>query len=122
MITARVTAEEHASVNERAARARMSLSRYLVACGLRGKPPPLQTTLPLTGPARQEREMLLFRLSRIETNINQMAARMNRAKWTGATWKGAAPPTGREMEEASRELLRLVHALRHELFVRRYRE
>lgn len=106
MVTVRVTAEEHAALMERAALARMSASRYLVAAGLAGRPPRLRPTLPPTPEERARWEQLLWGLHKLGTNVNQLARVANTARL-----RGYGGPSAQALQRAAQDvrlLLRLV--------------
>lgn len=69
-LTVRVNAEERRRLTREAERARLSVSRYLVASGLRGCPPP-------TAEERAQRQRAIFHAKKIGTNLNQIAHRLN---------------------------------------------
>lgn len=110
MITVRVTAEEHAALSERAARARMSASRYLVVAGLRGKPPPLRETLPPTAAERERWQWLLWELHKLGTNVNQLAHATHRARLLGRS----GPPLS-AIEQAGQRVQLLVRLIQERL-------
>jgi hypothetical protein len=65
----RMTNEEHFRLTERARKAEMSLSRFLVESGLTGKAP--------TNEDRNQRERALLQLARVGNNLNQIARQLN---------------------------------------------
>ncbi len=110
MVTVRVTAAEHAALMERAALARMSASRYLVAAGLSGKAPRLRETPPPTPEERLRWEQLLWGLHKLGTNVNQLARDANRARLLD--W-GRTPSA--EIDQAAREVRLLLRLIRERL-------
>lgn len=68
--TIRTSAQERARLLKEAARAGLSVSRYLVESGLRGCPP-------TTAEERAQRQRAIFHAKKIGTNLNQIAHQMN---------------------------------------------
>ena len=81
--TIRTTVEERQRLLREAARAGLSLSRYLVESGLRGCPPP-------SAEERAQRQRAIFHAKKIGTNLNQIAHQLNA--------DGVVPPA--ELREA----------------------
>jgi len=110
MVTVRVTAAEHAALMERAARARLSASRYLVAAGLSGKAPRLRETPPPSPEEQVRWEQFLWGLHKLGTNVNQLAREANRARLLG--WGGPPSP---EIDRAARDVRLLLRLIRERL-------
>ena len=109
-LTVRVAASELATIAERAGRARLSASRYLAECALRGKLPPMREALPASTQDRAQIEGLMAELRKVGVNLNQLARRRNRARF------GIAPaPSLTEVERAAGLAGRLLVLLRNRL-------
>ena len=68
-VPVRMTPDENSRLKERANQAGLSLSRYLVECGL--------ITGPSTYEDREQRERALMEIRRVGNNLNQVARRLN---------------------------------------------
>lgn len=110
MVTVRVTVAEHAALMQRAARTRLSVSRYLVKAGLRGRPPRLRDTLPPTPAEQAHWEQLLWALHKLGVNVNQLARDANHARLMG--W--GRPPSA-EIDRAARDVQLLLRLIRERL-------
>ena len=109
-LTVRLTEEELAVVTERAARARLSLSRYAATCSVRGKLPPLRDCLPPDPKDRAQIEGLVYEIRKAGVNLNQLARRRNRAAFDLGT-----APSATETERAAGLAARLLRLLRNRL-------
>jgi DNA-binding NarL/FixJ family response regulator len=74
MFTLRATEGEHERLVSRAKEAQLSLSRFLVECGLRKDAP--------TWEDRQQRERAIVQLIRAGNNLNQIAKQLNAQRGT----------------------------------------
>lgn len=74
MFTLRVTKSEHERLVSRAQEAQLSLSRFLVECGLSKDAP--------TWEDRQQRERAIIQLIRAGNNLNQIAKQLNAQRGT----------------------------------------
>jgi sugar phosphate isomerase/epimerase len=81
--TIRASEEERRRLLREAKQAGLSVSRYLVASGLRGCPPP-------SAEERAQRQRAIFHAKKIGTNLNQIAHQLNA--------DGVVPPA--ELREA----------------------
>ena len=81
----RCTGDELSELHKRAADVPMSLSRYLVECGLRSQNPPDPTE-------REMRERAIFELRKAGVNLNQIARKLN---------EGTDPATMRQLDAAA---------------------
>jgi len=74
MFTMRATTSEHERLVSRAKEAQLSLSRFLIECGLsKGAP---------TWEDRQQRERAIIQLIRTGNNLNQIAKQLNAQRGT----------------------------------------
>jgi hypothetical protein len=74
MFTMRTTKNEHERLVSRAKEAQLSLSRFLVECGLSEDAP--------TWEDRQQRERAIIQLIRTGNNLNQIAKQLNAQRGT----------------------------------------
>jgi hypothetical protein len=65
----RMTNDEHICLTERAKKAGLSLSRFLVELGMTGEAPTIED--------RNRRERAILQLARIGNNLNQIARQLN---------------------------------------------
>jgi mobilization protein NikA len=68
-LTIRATRDEHEGLMNRAQESRLSLSRYLIECGLNTEAP--------TWEAEQRHERTIVQIARAGNNLNQIAKRLN---------------------------------------------
>lgn len=106
----RVSVEEHRQIKELAEMARMSASRYLVACSTRRQSPRLRQPPPKTVEEREQLERLLTELHHIGSNLNQLARGYNYAKIFGSK-----APSRAEVEEAALAAKELIQEIRERL-------
>jgi len=102
-ILVRATPAERRAIKRRASAAGRSLSRYLVAVGMRDGQP--------AGPEEREQlGRLLFELHKVGTNLNQLAHTMNAARLSGRD-----TTTEDEIASAVSEVRATVAAVRERL-------
>jgi hypothetical protein len=106
-ITLRMTAQERDEIKRRAHMAGLSVTRYVVESGLRGRPPKLRPALPPDPQERAALVRLMFELSKGLSNLNQLSRAMNAARRGG---RGA--PAVEAIESAAHEVGALVGRVR----------
>lgn len=108
-VTVRCTVTERDQLYERAGRARLSASRFLVRVGTGVKLPPISDRKPPTDEERKDLEFLLYELRKIGVNLNQIARASNLARLMGRR-----APSGR-IESSAAAVEALVRLIRKRL-------
>jgi hypothetical protein len=93
----RMTNDEHICLTERAKKAGLSFSRFLVEAGLTSESP--------TSEDRRRRERAILELSRVGNNLNQIARQLNAQR--GAISSGDIEETLREVKAAVKGIEKL---------------
>jgi len=109
-ISVRVTDEEHKEINDQAELRGISISRYLVACGLSKRLPIAKEKVIKTEQEREQLEMLLRQLWKVGSNLNQLAHSYNLTKLVGGK-----EPNILEIEEAAKEAKDLIKEIKNRL-------
>jgi two-component sensor histidine kinase len=94
-----MTNEEHLCLTERAKKAGLSLSRFLVESGMSGEAPTIED--------RNRRERAILQLARVGNNLNQIARQLNAQR--GATSSREIEETLREVKAAVRRMEEVWH-------------
>lgn len=102
-ILVRATKDERRDIRKHADEAGCSLSRYLVACGLKERPP-------ASADEREGLTRLSYELHKAGTNLNQIAHALNIARRGGG---GAV--SDKEVERAITEIRQTVAAVRERM-------
>lgn len=103
VVYARVTDEEWSTIQLRADQAGLSMSRYLVETGLRGKPPPTKAD-------RARLQFLLYQFRRAAVAINQVATDRLVMAVGGSETRQLLRETASLLEQLAQELTRRISA------------
>lgn len=109
-ISVRVTDEEHEEINKHAELRGLSISRYLVTCGLDKRLPKVKENVVKTEQEREQLEMMLRQLWKIGTNLNQLAYGYHISRYIGGK-----EPDINEVEEAAKEAKELIKEIKNRL-------
>lgn len=109
-IFVRLTEEEHQEINQQAELRGLSVSRYLVTCGLAKRLPVAKEKAAKTEQEREQLEMILRQLWKVGSNLNQLAHGYNLTRYVGGK-----EPDVIEVEETAREVKELIKEIKNRL-------